>query len=394
MLAKALSLAVENEPTSIATAAGQSGGLNEAEEVLANRSEPVKIDMAASATAEDSSESEKPSSPQKIMLPALTLRRDVSATTDQEVQHSPMSGMPMSPPPSAPPSVPLSLWDSLPIDPPEVPPRIAGSLLDGPHDAYIGSHCLQDTVAPGLAFPHDMDLLAPPPGLSMPPGLAAPLELSNQVADLHGASPNAACPVCAWWNSLGYQHTEVLCPLCAERAAVRQIGEHFVSATPKTQKSAEDCGFLSQHKEKVHTPCPPPPSAPPPGLPHLGTTSSRSDSQSSPSTTSFGLVSDQESTAAGVSEAEASASEHGDSIFPSEGSRLHGTGSCTPCAWFWKSVGCQWQRNCSFCHSCPETERKNRKKSKVNMMRNTMAAAATKTPQAVRPGLCLASLIQ
>merc|ERR1719343_1779800 len=51
------------------------------------------------------------------------------------------------------------------------------------------------------------------------------------------------------------------------------------------------------------------------------------------------------------------------------GSILHGTGKCRPCAWFWKPVGCQNDRTCGYCHLCPESELKNRKKSKQNLLR-------------------------
>jgi hypothetical protein len=48
----------------------------------------------------------------------------------------------------------------------------------------------------------------------------------------------------------------------------------------------------------------------------------------------------------------------------SGGSALHGTGRCRPCAWFWKSKGCQNEENCGHCHLCPEGEIKARKKAK------------------------------
>eukprot|EP00438_Fugacium_kawagutii_P017539 Skav232044 [mRNA] locus=scaffold6250:15624:28972:+ [translate_table: standard] len=38
----------------------------------------------------------------------------------------------------------------------------------------------------------------------------------------------------------------------------------------------------------------------------------------------------------------------------SQGSALHGTGACKPCAWFWKPGSCQNKDNCSYCHLCPE----------------------------------------
>ncbi|CAE8599921.1 unnamed protein product [Polarella glacialis] len=51
------------------------------------------------------------------------------------------------------------------------------------------------------------------------------------------------------------------------------------------------------------------------------------------------------------------------------GSAMHGTGRCSPCAWFWKSRGCNNYTNCAYCHLCPEGELKNRKKAKVAAIR-------------------------
>lgn len=47
---------------------------------------------------------------------------------------------------------------------------------------------------------------------------------------------------------------------------------------------------------------------------------------------------------------------------PSVGSRLHGSGECKPCAWFWKPQGCQNARECMHCHLCPRNSIKDRKK--------------------------------
>jgi len=53
----------------------------------------------------------------------------------------------------------------------------------------------------------------------------------------------------------------------------------------------------------------------------------------------------------------------------SKGSTLHGTGRCSPCAWFWKSRGCNSGWDCTYCHMCPEGELKARKKAKVQAIR-------------------------
>lgn len=64
---------------------------------------------------------------------------------------------------------------------------------------------------------------------------------------------------------------------------------------------------------------------------------------------------------------------------PSHGSTLHGTGNCRPCAWFWKPRGCQNAEDCGHCHLCPEGEIKNRKKSKLTIMRLGLATPTSAT---------------
>eukprot|EP00929_Paragymnodinium_shiwhaense_P000320 TRINITY_DN100563_c0_g1_i1.p1 TRINITY_DN100563_c0_g1~~TRINITY_DN100563_c0_g1_i1.p1 ORF type:complete len:242 (-),score=37.29 TRINITY_DN100563_c0_g1_i1:565-1290(-) len=60
------------------------------------------------------------------------------------------------------------------------------------------------------------------------------------------------------------------------------------------------------------------------------------------------------------------------------GSSGHGRpGSCQPCAWYWKAVGCLKAQDCSYCHLCPEGEIKRRKKAKVNMLRQSMGVQET-----------------
>eukprot|EP00440_Ansanella_granifera_P067231 gb/GFBE01072915.1/.p1 GENE.gb/GFBE01072915.1/~~gb/GFBE01072915.1/.p1 ORF type:complete len:227 (+),score=28.95 gb/GFBE01072915.1/:1-681(+) len=53
----------------------------------------------------------------------------------------------------------------------------------------------------------------------------------------------------------------------------------------------------------------------------------------------------------------------------SVGSDLHGTGKCKPCAWVWKSAGCENGTDCAYCHLCPADELKNRKRAKLAVMR-------------------------
>jgi len=55
--------------------------------------------------------------------------------------------------------------------------------------------------------------------------------------------------------------------------------------------------------------------------------------------------------------------------FPSIGSVQHASGTCKPCAWFWKRQGCRNGTECRHCHLCPESELKQRKKEKIQTLR-------------------------
>ena len=58
-----------------------------------------------------------------------------------------------------------------------------------------------------------------------------------------------------------------------------------------------------------------------------------------------------------------------DPALPSIGSRLHGSGQCKPCAWFWKAEGCRNESACGHCHLCPMGEAKARKQAKLAIIR-------------------------
>eukprot|EP00930_Biecheleria_cincta_P036814 TRINITY_DN2522_c0_g1_i1.p1 TRINITY_DN2522_c0_g1~~TRINITY_DN2522_c0_g1_i1.p1 ORF type:complete len:319 (-),score=59.93 TRINITY_DN2522_c0_g1_i1:263-1219(-) len=61
---------------------------------------------------------------------------------------------------------------------------------------------------------------------------------------------------------------------------------------------------------------------------------------------------------------------------PSLGSALHSTGTCTPCAWFWKPQGCHNGLKCGRCHLCPQGEVRLRKKAKLAAMQAKAAESA------------------
>lgn len=59
------------------------------------------------------------------------------------------------------------------------------------------------------------------------------------------------------------------------------------------------------------------------------------------------------------------------------GSEDHGTGTCKPCGFFWKAVGCKHGQECMHCHACPAGELKARKKAKVDKLRVEETPALT-----------------
>jgi len=59
----------------------------------------------------------------------------------------------------------------------------------------------------------------------------------------------------------------------------------------------------------------------------------------------------------------------------STGSKLHHSGGCKPCAWYWKQSGCLNGQACSYCHLCPAEELKKRKRAKIASMRKDIASA-------------------
>jgi len=83
---------------------------------------------------------------------------------------------------------------------------------------------------------------------------------------------------------------------------------------------------------------------------------------------------------------------------PSHGSILHKTGNCQPCAWYWKSGGCQKGKACTRCHSCPDGELKARRKTKYTMMKLGLVtpkagiAAKSNGSAETNPSFCLEPL--
>lgn len=71
----------------------------------------------------------------------------------------------------------------------------------------------------------------------------------------------------------------------------------------------------------------------------------------------------------------------------SVGSQVHGTGSCKPCAWFWRPQGCSNGEECGHCHLCSAAELKARKKAKKSASQKLKAAEAqAASPVVATPG--------
>merc|ERR1711957_290814 len=63
------------------------------------------------------------------------------------------------------------------------------------------------------------------------------------------------------------------------------------------------------------------------------------------------------------------------------GSVEHGTGTCNPCAWYWKAGGCASGVQCDYCHLCPEGEQKRRKKIKIAELKSGAREPAHPRPK-------------
>mmetsp|Transcript_40569 Transcript_40569/g.75535 ORF Transcript_40569/g.75535 Transcript_40569/m.75535 type:complete len:261 (+) Transcript_40569:73-855(+) len=70
---------------------------------------------------------------------------------------------------------------------------------------------------------------------------------------------------------------------------------------------------------------------------------------------------------------------------PSQGSAMHSSGQCKPCAWFWKSRGCSNAVFCDYCHLCPPGALKERKKAKIAAIRAGIIA-----PRSSQAAWCVA----
>lgn len=237
---------------------------------------------------------------------------------------------------------------------------------------------LEQELAPSPAMPTLGSGPRFPPGLDPPPGTPS-----------HGSALHSVgeCRPCAWfWKAAGCQNGQdcSYCHICGEgEAKLRKKTKQSTRATPKEARLERDatCRTLSFRSDS--------PNCSPGG-------------QTSDHESTVGPDTENELTAGSDQEDEKELEREGrrqkaatisDSPTSSTaGSTLHGVGQCQPCAWFWKSTGCQRGRECTFCHLCPEGELKARKASKHALMR---LGRATPQPSASTAGAtdkCLLNL--
>merc|ERR1712224_833416 len=60
----------------------------------------------------------------------------------------------------------------------------------------------------------------------------------------------------------------------------------------------------------------------------------------------------------------------GFAAIPTIGSAGHALRKCKPCAFVWKESGCQSGTSCKFCHLCDPSEKKRRRKAKLQLRRD------------------------
>mmetsp|Transcript_88271 Transcript_88271/g.227621 ORF Transcript_88271/g.227621 Transcript_88271/m.227621 type:complete len:438 (-) Transcript_88271:197-1510(-) len=387
-------------------------------ELMDMRHQPRKVELSPQVMVHDADDAERTGAqemecpqqdgqqPAKVVLPAeaMCFARQPSADEDPMA----LGRVVRSPPPAQPPSLSVLLTSPSPQSPPpaapaSLPPQfLETSPLSLPGEAAC-EPVFFEAAAPMAA---EVGVLLPPDGFpaltlqfgdsplafwegevphfsSMSPGLMQPAGSPSQGSSLHGAGH---CRPCAWfWKPGGCQNDWACehCHLCPEgeikaRKKMKQTMARLGLATPQPVLGAAPAGKLGFFSEREVVPC-------------SATTCSEQETASGSEEESAAGRASSEPELAVCSEAEEgvelppglgllqSAMLSPDFGYPalsaaSGGSSMHGTGACKPCAWFWKPVGCQNAESCNFCHLCPESELKQRKKYKQAMMRMDLAA--------------------
>jgi len=237
------------------------------------------------------------------------------------------------------------------------------------------------------------DLHTPTPSPSsfptFPPGLQPPQGIPSLGSILHASKQ---CRPCAWfWRADGCRNDAQCshCHLCPEgeikarkKSKLQKMQQGLATPTTPATLPAQDVSLWSLGcSSELETTA-------------AGSSSSEHGSEGSPEVkqlvlpdawaalseaipqveaTSFGTLLDNAVPSTNLNDLDPlfipSEAEGGNLQLPSVGSALHSAGSCNPCAWYWKPVGCQKSVNCDFCHLCPEGELKKRKRQKNALMR-------------------------
>lgn len=260
------------------------------------------------------------------------------------------------------------------------------------------SACTSPTQAPSVAFSHSPlpspaavqdgmydDLCVRPP-----PGLPLPSSIPSHGSALHHLG---MCRPCGWFHKpqgcqngqdCGHCH---LCPegaIAARRRAKRHMnrgngvmpmmlkccmGEQFQEWSAGDDMVQEDAHLPNSTSDLLAipephvlaeavlaVPCTPPPGLAPPAIPLFGLSSIELGP--------LGLA------AVPPCDAQVLPASEKEEVLSSVGSSLHGSGACKPCAFFHRSEGCQNGKDCTFCHTCPASEVKARRKARRGIVRS------------------------
>lgn len=240
-----------------------------------------------------------------------------------------------------------------------------------------------------------------------PPGLSPPSGTPSHGSVLHGSGH---CRPCAWfWKLGGCLNGEdcAHCHLCPEgeikarkkaKQTMMQLG--LATPQPRGQSTAPALSFSMECKELQVAAVKSEPAATVTSDEGSTTGSATIPSSELDTASCTGQEDSSGNEAPAVMPLESSDADSDDRSqdalkLPNVGSALHGTGKCRPCAWFHKSTACQKNQECNFCHLCPESALKARKKSKLAAVRKEMALANSdaKFEQHPHAALSLASLL-
>mmetsp|Transcript_45515 Transcript_45515/g.106394 ORF Transcript_45515/g.106394 Transcript_45515/m.106394 type:complete len:328 (-) Transcript_45515:302-1285(-) len=204
--------------------------------------------------------------------------------------------------------------------------------------------------------------------VAFPPGLDPPPNTPSHGSTLHA---DGQCKPCAWyWKPGSCQNGKecMHCHLCPKdelktrkkaKSAFMRLG--LTTPKPSPEELAEEHFALSSF-------CLSPKN-------HKAVKTVPTDFETSEQGSTAATTSEREYSDGSGSPRQSPGGDASEMItkLPSQGSQLHGSGECRPCAWFWKPSGCLNGAECRHCHICPPGEVKNRKKGKLAMLRLGLA---------------------